>query len=162
MEKQGLNRRELFQLGAGAVALSTAALPKQAKAVRATGFRIQISPGPPAAPGISIETQPVRFKGKRRPGKALPNSVLLRIPATPEHDDTIGDIKSWVKDAYDGKCIRKDITIEIFDQAGDTVRTFNLIDTFPTHFAEFNADSNASADALHWTLEVRVNRWESV
>ena len=76
-----------------------------------------------------------------------------------EHKDTIGNIKTWVKDTYDGKEIRKDITIETYDQAGDTVRTFNLIDTWPTHFTILNCGADGQAGSVvHWTLEVRVNR----
>jgi phage tail-like protein len=76
-----------------------------------------------------------------------------------EHKDTIQNIKSWVKDTYDGKEIRKDITIEVFDQAGDTVRSFNLIDTWPTHFSILDCGAEGSAGTVvKWTLEVRVNR----
>ena len=78
-----------------------------------------------------------------------------------EHKDTIGNIKSWVKDTYEGREIRKDITIEVFDQAGDTVRTFNLIDTWPTHFSILDCGAYGQAGTVvKWTCEVRVNRMD--
>lgn len=48
--------------------------------------------------------------------------------------------------------------------AGSTeppVRTFNLIDTFPVHFEMLNVETGDGGSVLHWTLEVRVNRWEA-
>lgn len=75
-----------------------------------------------------------------------------------EHKDSIGNIKNWVKDVYEGKDSRKDITITVFDQSGDLVRSFNLFDCFPLKFNILNLE-NGRSDVLHWTLEVRVNRW---
>jgi phage tail-like protein len=76
-----------------------------------------------------------------------------------EHKDSIGNIKNWVKEVYDGKEIRKDISIEVYDQAKDTVRTFNLMDTFPTHFSILDCGADGqSGTVIRWTLEVRVNR----
>jgi phage tail-like protein len=76
-----------------------------------------------------------------------------------EHKDSIGDIKNWVKDVYDGKEIRKDITVECFDQAKDTVRTFNLHDCFPTAFSILDCGADGqSGTVVRWSLEVRVNR----
>lgn len=76
-----------------------------------------------------------------------------------EHKDSIGKIKSWVKDVYDGKEIRKDITIECYDQAGDTVRTFNLLTAWPVSFSILNCAADGDAGSVvHWRLEVRVNR----
>ena len=91
-----------------------------------------------------------------QPGQPVYGNIVLEGA---EHKDTIGKIKSWVKDVYDGKEIRKDITIEVLDQAHDTVRTFNLIDTFPTHFNILNVGAEGqSGSVVHWTLEVRVDR----
>ena len=76
-----------------------------------------------------------------------------------EHESSIGKIKSWVKDVYEGNEIRKPITIEVFDQSGDTVRTFNLIDTWPTSFSILNVGADGgTGSVMCWTLEVRVNR----
>jgi phage tail-like protein len=76
-----------------------------------------------------------------------------------EHKDSIGNIKSWVKDVYDGKEIRKDITIEVYDQAKDVTRTFNLIDTWPTALSIIDLGAaGQSGTVVKWTLEVRVNR----
>lgn len=76
-----------------------------------------------------------------------------------EHKDSIGKIKNWVKDVYEGKEIRKDITIEVYDQAKDTVRTFNLLTCWPTSFSILDCGADGQAGSVvHWTLEVRVNR----
>ena len=76
-----------------------------------------------------------------------------------EHKDTIAGVRDWVADVYNGKEIRKDISIDIFDQAGDTVRTFNLINTFPIHYSILDVGAEGSAGTVvKWTLEVRVER----
>lgn len=76
-----------------------------------------------------------------------------------EHKDSIGNIKSWVKDVYDGKEARKDMTIEVKDQSGDVVRTFNLMRCFPTHFQILDlAADGSNGTVVRWTLEVRVDR----
>jgi phage tail-like protein len=77
-----------------------------------------------------------------------------------EHKDSIGNIKSWVKETYLGNDCRKDISINVFDQAKGTVRTFNLFDCMPLHFNIINVESGRT-EVIHWTLEVRVNRWEA-
>jgi len=76
-----------------------------------------------------------------------------------EHADSIGNIRDWVKTVYDGAAPRKDITIEVYDQAGDTVRTFNLMSCFPLHFSILDVGADGtSGTVVRWTLEVRVNR----
>lgn len=77
-----------------------------------------------------------------------------------EHKDSIGDIKAWVKQAYDGVEYRKDLTIKVYDQAQQEVRSFNLFDCFPLHFNILNVD-NGRPDVVHWTLEIRVPKWEA-
>ena len=45
------------------------------------------------------------------------------------------------------------------DVLGISTLTFNLIDCYPLHFNILNVE-NGRSDVIHWTLEVRVNRWE--
>ena len=76
------------------------------------------------------------------------------------HSDSFGDIRSWVKDSYEGNDIRKNITINIRgQQTADAARTFNLLDTFPVHFDWIDVSAGGGAVAK-WSLEVRVNRVE--
>ena len=93
---------------------------------------------------------------KAKPGYGQPRVVKFTGILT---EDT--RIQNWVKDVYSGKDIRKDITVECYDQAGDTVRTFNLMDTFPVHFSILNVGADGqSGTVIKWQLEVRVNRIE--
>jgi phage tail-like protein len=76
------------------------------------------------------------------------------------HSDSFGTIRDWVKDCYEGKEIRKAITINIrTQQTEDPARAFNLHDTFPVHFDWIDIAAGGGAVAK-WTLEVRVNRCE--
>ena len=76
-----------------------------------------------------------------------------------DHDESRKEIKAWMKDCYEGKDARKDITIEVLNQAGDTVRTFNLIDTFPVALDYVDVGSGGDSGTVDKIrLEVRVNR----
>jgi phage tail-like protein len=78
------------------------------------------------------------------------------------HPSTFTKIQSWVKDCYDGKEIRKTLTINLrTHQNNDAARTFNLVDTFPQRFnyVDIAAEGNSGA-VIHWSLEVRVDRIE--
>lgn len=76
------------------------------------------------------------------------------------HDSTFKDVQKWVKECYDGKEIRKTISINLrtHQQAGAS-RTFELHDTFPVAFNYIDiAAEGASGAVMHWTLELRVDR----
>jgi phage tail-like protein len=80
------------------------------------------------------------------------------------HPSTFTKIQTWVKDCYDGKEIRKTLTINLrTHQQTDPARTFNLVDSFPQAFnyVDIAAEGNAGS-VIHWTLEVRVDRIEMV
>ena len=88
------------------------------------------------------------------PDGSAPTTVKLMMPVD---GDKIPNVKDWVKEVYDGKDVRKDITIEILDPTGTTLRTFFLPDAMPVRFGIMDVDTGNS-EVLHWTLEVRVNR----
>ena len=88
------------------------------------------------------------------PDGSAPTTIKLM---TPVDGDKIPNVKDWVKEVYDGKDVRKDITIEILDPTGTTIRTFFLPNASPVRFGIMDVDTGNS-DVLHWTLEVRVNR----
>lgn len=93
-----------------------------------------------------------------QPGQPTYGNIVFTII---DHDDSRKAIKSWVKDTYEGKDPRKDLTIELFNQAGDTVRTFNLIDCFPTSLDYLAVGSGGTEGTVgKIRLEVRVNRIE--
>jgi phage tail-like protein len=94
----------------------------------------------------------VRFQ----PGQPTYGNITFEVI---DHDDSRKDIKTWVKTCYDGNDARKDITIELWNQAKDTVRTFNLIDCFPTSLDYLDVGSAGDAGTVgKIRLEVRVNR----
>jgi phage tail-like protein len=93
-----------------------------------------------------------------QPGQPIYGNITFEII---DHDDSRKECKAWMKDCYDGKDARKDLTIELWNQAGDTVRTFNLIDTFPTSLDYVDVGSGGGAGTVgKIRLEVRVNRIE--
>jgi phage tail-like protein len=93
---------------------------------------------------------------RSQPGQPTYGNITFDII---DHDDSRKMVKGWVKDCYDGKDSRKDITIELFNQSGGTVRTFNLIDCFPTSLDYLDVGSAGGAGTVgKIRLEVRVNR----
>jgi hypothetical protein len=71
------------------------------------------------------------------------------------------ELTAWVNVQAAGQDVRKDITIEVRDQRGEAVRTFNLHDCFPIRFEPVSVDVKerpGGASSIQWTLEVRVNR----
>jgi phage tail-like protein len=91
-----------------------------------------------------------------QPGQPTYGNIVFEIL---EHKDSFPKIKSWVKDCYDGKETRKDISLEIFDQAKDTVRTFNFMDCFPVSLDYLNLGAAGSSGSVNRArLEIRVNR----
>lgn len=91
-----------------------------------------------------------------QPGQPIYGNIVFTII---DHDDSRSKIKSWVKDCYDGKDSRRDVTVEVLNQAGDAVRTFNLIDCFPTSLDYVDVGAGGTAGTVgKIRLEVRVNR----
>lgn len=76
------------------------------------------------------------------------------------HDATFDNIRSWVKAAYNGEEIRKDISINLRTHQQDSpARSFNLIACFPVSFNYVDIAGGGDAGAvMHWQLEVRVDR----
>jgi len=77
-----------------------------------------------------------------------------------EHKDSVKKIREWVKKAYDGGDARKDITIEVHNQKGEVVRTYNLFRCLPMAYSSIDFQSQGGKTTMHWTLEVRVQRIE--
>jgi phage tail-like protein len=90
-----------------------------------------------------------------RPGRPTFGNITFEGA---EHPDGIKKIREWVKKAYDGEDARKDITIEIRNQASETVRTFNLFRCLPVAYSSIDLGSQGGAQTMHWVLEVRVQR----
>jgi len=110
--------------------------------------------------GMAVEAVTVRDPATgfltSRPLGPEPVSVRLRVDFV---QGSFPSVKDWVQAVYGGKDIRKDIIVKILDPSGSPVRTFNLIDCFPTSFDLIGVDT-ANPDVMPWTLEVRVNRIE--
>lgn len=92
-----------------------------------------------------------------RPGRATFGNITFECA---DHKDGTNKLRQWMKDAYDGKEARKDITIEIRNQKGETVRTFNLYRCLPVHFHAIDVGSQGGQGTMHVTIEVRVQRIE--
>lgn len=92
-----------------------------------------------------------------RPGRATFGNITFEMA---DHKDGTNKIRQWMKDAYDGKDARKDLTIEVKSQKGETVRTFNLFRCLPVSYQAIDMGSQGGQGTLHVTLEVRVQRIE--
>lgn len=105
----------------------------------------------PATTGLDIKEKAYR------PGRPTFGNITFEGA---EHVDGVKKIREWVKKAYDGEESRKDITIEIHSQKGETVRTFNLFRCLPVAYSSIDFGSQGGAQTMHWVLEVRVQRIE--
>lgn len=107
--------------------------------------------------GKCVATDSGDFKYKTyQPGQPVYGNITFEGVC---HAGTFSKIQSWVKACYDGKDIRKPITINLRQhQQEGAVRTFNLVDTFPQRFnyVDIAAEGNAGT-VIHWQLEVRVD-----
>lgn len=112
-------------------------------------------------PSIGVSTSTANSREVHVPGGGQPFNVRMQGAFTPGGFASITD---WVRSLDQGDRTTKDITISVIDSTNTTVRTFNLIDCFPVAFTLDdlgNASEGARGNVVHWTLEVRVNRWES-
>jgi phage tail-like protein len=97
-----------------------------------------------------------------------PDNVRQAVPGAGEvkHVDITGfltkdtSIQDWVMDTYNGKDIRKDITVEVMGPKKDTIRTFNLHDCWPTSFEILDLDAEDKSETVKFTFTVKVNRIE--
>lgn len=92
-----------------------------------------------------------------RPGRPTFGNITFEGA---EHTDGVKKIRQWIKDAYDGKDARKDITVEVHAQDGSVVRSFNLMRTLPVAYSSIDFGSQGGAQTMHWVVEVRVPRVE--
>jgi len=92
-----------------------------------------------------------------RPGRPAFGNITFEGA---EHPDGVKKIRQWIKDAYDGKDARKDITVEVHSQKGEAVRTFNLYRCLPVAYLSIDFNSQGGAATMHWVVEVRVQRIE--
>jgi phage tail-like protein len=92
-----------------------------------------------------------------RPGRATFGNITF---TGAEHTDGVKKIREWIKAAYDGKEARKDITVEVHDQQGSTVRSFNLMRCLPVAYSSIDFGSQGGAQTMQWVVEVRVQRVE--
>lgn len=94
-----------------------------------------------------------------QPGCPAWENVTFQILA---HKDTLPNIESWVKTAYEGKDARKNIQINVRTQGGTVVRTFDLFECLPMHYTKFDlgADASGHGTVHRVTLVVKVNRIE--
>jgi len=92
-----------------------------------------------------------------RPGRPTYGNITF---TGAEHKDTVKTVRAWVKDAYDGKPSRKNITVEVHNQKQEIVRSFNLLECLPVSYSSIDFGSQGGGGTMHWVLEVRVQRVE--
>ena len=116
----------------------------------------EVSPITARFPKVSASDSRHHDYRRFQPGQPTYGNIVFTII---DHDDSRKTVKQWVKDTYEGNDPRKDLTIELFNQASDTVRTFNLIDCFPTSLDYLSVGSGGTEGTVgKIRLEVRVNR----
>jgi hypothetical protein len=175
-----INRRDLLRLGlaaAGTAAVARIALPGGAQASdgEGSGGRIAVHAAIPGCPEaakslvslemgpLTVADKPTQIPGGVRelttgmdwdyrlygPGAAHWGQATFMFAPS---DAGRLELQEWWG-RCDGRTVEASASVD-----GETVRTFNLIDCFPTAFGTNGFDTASSA--VHWTLEVRVDRIE--
>lgn len=166
-----MKRRILFALlvvsifMVGMAAVVTAPQADSNQFMKSRGFKVEVD-GVLLANVLSVEqvglsVDSIEYQSgddnivRALPGVGRPNNVIITGFLT---RDT--SMENWIREVYNGKDIRKDITVTILNPKGEGLRTFDLIDCFPTRYEILDMDSGPSGEVMKWTLEVRVNRIE--
>ena len=89
------------------------------------------------------------------PGAAHWGSASV-VSATPQGASR--ELQAWFMDCASGKNIRKNITVTLFAKDKTPVRTYNLMDCFPTQWSVVNFDTSSTVQTE--TLRVKVGRIE--
>lgn len=94
-----------------------------------------------------------------QPGAPAWENVTIEFLA---HDDSLQTVQDWVKSAYEGKEARKNISVNVRNQGGEVVRTFNLFECLPIHYTKFDlgADGSGNNTVHQLTLVIKINRIE--
>ncbi|TFH25242.1 MAG: hypothetical protein E4H03_01385 [Myxococcales bacterium] len=162
-----VGRRDFLKLGAsaailgvGASALDLGVAARTANAASGADLRVDITDAPElglAVVGYSIDAATMK-KAKTKPKKAILGNARLTFRPDPVIED---QLRSWVDTASAGTCLRRDISITLTEPATAAhIRTFNLFECFPVAWSFDDVSLEGGGEALRWTLEVRVNRWE--
>ncbi len=129
------------------------ALPAVARARPHALFQVAIDGvavgGFKSVDGLSAEVETVEYRDggdnlvRKLPGRLAFGSVTLVRDLT--KDTTFFD---WIHEAASTSGPdRKDVTVTVYDpKSGDTVRTFNLVDCFPTHLAVKALDAKGGGE----------------
>jgi len=115
----------------------------------------KVSPITMRVPKVETTTGNHRWK-TFRPGR--PNYGNITFEGSELKTDN--SVESWVKEAYDGKEARKDITVKVRNQKGEDVRVFNLFRCLPVAYSKIDIGSQGGEQTMHWVLEIRVQRIE--
>jgi hypothetical protein len=120
-----------------------------------------VIPGAPEASStiLAVEVDPLEIttstgavpKRKKVLSPELNLTVAAGSPAAAELD-------LWWQDAAQGKCIRKDITINLRRSDGSTGRSYEYKDCFPVQWSSVNFDTSSTVQSE--TLTVKVGRIE--
>jgi len=172
-----IDRRRLLTWGAGAAALGVwtarAARPAGAQDAPAqhsgaVSFAVMVSGLGDASKNIreitidelTVDAREVTDTGNVqvrmfRPGSVQYGSVRLTSVVSPGGPH---ELRAWFQDAQSGKNIRKNITVTLFDANNSPVRSFNLLDCFPTAYSSVNFDTSSTVQTE--TITVKMGRVE--
>jgi hypothetical protein len=83
-----------------------------------------------------------------------PTAQLTVTAGTPAADE----LNLWWQDTSQGKCVRKNITINLRRSDGTTGRSYQLYDCFPIQWSAVNFDTSSTVQTE--TLTVKLGRIE--
>lgn len=97
-----------------------------------------------------VESRQIKY----RPGRPVFGNITFERPM-----GSPNPLLDWYQQALIGKTDRKSISVIFLDQAGNEVRRYNLVESFPVKYSADTIDSRTSGMARE-QIEVRVDRIE--
>ena len=94
-----------------------------------------------------------------RPGIIRVEQITFEIAEDP---DDVKLWRPWIEKCHAGDRAnyRKNFTVEVLNQKGETLRSFNLVDCIPVSIQSITLDAQAGATTKHTVLTIDVNRVE--
>jgi len=99
------------------------------------------------------------FERTFRPGIQRVEQITFEIAEDP---DDVKAWRPWILQCQQGQRdnYRKNITVDVMNQKGETLRSFNLLDCIPVSINSITLDAQAGATTKHTHLTIDVNRVE--
>ncbi len=97
---------------------------------------------PPGSPADLAAAQQADYR-LYSPGQAHWGNARITLDSGPDADK----LHSWMKDAFDQKALRKNISVTLFKSDKTAGRSYNFFDCFPVRYEMPNLNSSSSAHA---------------